>query len=110
MTDYGKHDFNYTYDWYWRCKACGVRPEDVEDGLASEWCDKFVPPARAVLALWVHWVAIVLLVGAPLYGFIAPHTGVVQFLVAFLVSMFALWVAQVHAGVWDRVAEMLRDA
>ena len=58
------------------------------------------------LAMWLHYAAIVLLVGGPLVGLIAPETSAVQFILVFVVSFAALAVAEIHAGLFDDLLEM----
>lgn len=100
----GNHDFGDSGI----CAACGVPIEAIEDNVASRWCTNFQPTPVGRVGMWLHWAAIVLLVGGPLAGFIAPTSGFVQFVMAFIIGGAALAVADIHARLFDEIIEEFR--
>lgn len=48
--------------------------------------------------MWLHWLAIVFFVGAPLF---ANQTGPAPTVLGFIFGLGAMFAAQVCAGLWD---------
>ena len=53
------------------------------------------------LGMWLHWTAILFLVGAPLGGLIGAIPA------AMIAGAVGLLVAEVHAGMWDEFMDSL---
>lgn len=103
MTDYGNHRFETSGT----CSACGVTEEALQDNVASKWCTNYQPTPWGHAGMWLHWTAILFLVGTPLAGLVAPVPGFGQGVLTVFIGAMAMAFAQLHAGVWDEFMDDL---
>lgn len=92
----GKHRMDFSD----RCIDCGVRHTEIEDGLASPWCDYFQPSSGNTLGLLIHALAILIFVAGPLISALVAQ-GAGYGLLAIIGVFSALIIAEIHAGRLD---------